>query len=402
MSIQAYSGEFLISPIPLEMSMNFCSHKCAVCFANLNQPGRKLDFNDFVSALKSSAKEKTLRGYLLNNKYPVLLSNRVDPFALSNYKQLNSIVSLLDEREIPIAWQTRGGSGIEEILDRGKIEHWYVSISQYSDEIRKKVEPAAPSISSRYELIIKLLNRGQKVSVGINPLIEEWLPDWEFEALCENLKEIGIKNIWIENLHLNKKQISNMSASEKRNVGESILEKAKIRTKEAPAYLIYAHEHLTANGFNVFAMNQPYQSRYFDEEHELYKGKTLKTNQDFINNCFDKYTGPIEIHFDDYYEFMKADYYEKKFSDVDGFAYRIARNVYKRTVKKPFKVLKDVMFWYWDNIGISKSLHNNILFPILCYEEKRKQIPYLSSIDKSYILYFDKTRRLDGVYISSN
>lgn len=96
MSIQAYSGEYLISPIPMEMSMNYCSHKCAVCFANLNQPNRKLDFKDFVSALKTSEKGKTLRSYLLKNKYPVLLSNRVDPFALSNYKQLNAIVEMLD------------------------------------------------------------------------------------------------------------------------------------------------------------------------------------------------------------------------------------------------------------------------------------------------------------------
>jgi len=401
MSIQAYSGEYLISPIPMEMSMNYCSHKCAVCFANLNQPNRKLDFKDFVSALKTSEKGKTLRSYLLKNKYPVLLSNRVDPFALSNYKQLNAIVEMLDEREIPIAWQTRGGYGIDEILGRGKVEHWYISISQYNDELRRKLEPGAPTITSRYELIVKLLERGQKISVGINPLVEEWMPEWEFEALCENLKEVGVKNVWIENIHLNKKQISNMTEKERCNVGSNILNSSTKRNKVTPSYFIYAHNHLTLNGFNVFTMNQPFRSSYFDEEHSVYKGKTLKTNQDFINHCFDNYSEPIEINFDQYYEFMKMDYYEKSFSDVDGFAYRIARNIYKKTLTKPFKVLKDVMFWYWDNLGISKSLHNNILFPILCYEERGKQIPYLSKSNKSYILYFDKNQHTGGVFISN-
>lgn len=40
--LDVYYGEFLINPIPLELSLNYCSHKCAYCFANVNQPGRLL------------------------------------------------------------------------------------------------------------------------------------------------------------------------------------------------------------------------------------------------------------------------------------------------------------------------------------------------------------------------
>lgn len=38
---------------------------------------------------------------------------------------------------------------------------------------------------------------------------------------------------------------------------------------------------------------------------------------------------------------------------------------------------------------------------ILCYEERGKQIPYLSKSNKSYILYFDKNQHTGGVFISN-
>ena len=39
--IVPYWGELFVSPAPLEMTLNHCSHACAYCFANLNDPQRR-------------------------------------------------------------------------------------------------------------------------------------------------------------------------------------------------------------------------------------------------------------------------------------------------------------------------------------------------------------------------
>lgn len=388
MSIQAYAGEFTISPIPLEMSFNFCSHKCAYCFANLNQPNRKFDANESINHIKNAHKSKSLKSYLLNNKFPILLSNRVDPFAASNWKQVLPMVQILDEYEIPIAWQTKGGQGVDEVLMRGKKEHWYISISFWDDNRRLLIEPGATTIEQRFELIEKLKKAGQSVSVGINPLVENWLPEWEFEKLTDKLKELDIKDIWAEILHLNKKQVGNMSQKEINNQGLDVIEDAKKRHRNN-SYFMYVIETIESEGFNVFSMNQPIKSNYFNEEHSLYGGKTLKTTQDFINHCFETMPDGGEVRFDDYYQFMKHDFYEKSFSDCDGYAYRIARNIYKKQTNTPYKTLKDVMFFYWDNQEVSKSLANNMLFQTIGYKENNQNIPYLCKESNSYILQFN-------------
>jgi len=50
MSIRVYTGELLKSPVPLHLDMNWCSHGCFYCFANLNRPNRRLDAS-FASAV---------------------------------------------------------------------------------------------------------------------------------------------------------------------------------------------------------------------------------------------------------------------------------------------------------------------------------------------------------------
>ncbi len=401
MSLQTYSGEFTISPIPLELSMNYCSHKCAYCFANLNQPGRTFDAKGTIDKIRNSGKSKSLTAHLLNNKYPILLSNRVDPFAQSNYKQAIPLIEILQKNGNPISFQTKGGNGIDDAIQIVDKSHWYISISFSNDELRKKIEPGATTITQRFELIRKLKENGHSVSIGLNPVIEDWLPLSDYEELIKIFKELGIKDIWCETLHLNPKQIKNLSDKEFINIGESVINEAKKRhTKIFDSYYQYLVEDMFENGFNVFSMGQPFKSSYFNNSHEIYKGKTLKTTQDFINHCFDNYEDGQEIRFSDYYQFMKSDFYEMSFSEVDGYAYRIARNVYKRNIEKPFKRLKDVLFWYWDNIDVSKSLFNNPLFSVVSYEENKKIIPYLCKDNGTLIYKFNKSIPANKFFIT--
>lgn len=394
MSVQSYSGEFTVSPIPLEFSMNYCSHKCAYCFANLNQPGRELDVKQSINDIKNCNSSKSLKGYLLKNGYPVLISNRVDPFAATNWRQTLTFIELFYKNGNDIAIQTKGGQGVDEALELLKPSCFYISLSMLDDNIRKLIETGAPPIMERIKLAQKLISKGHKVSIALNPLVEDWLPLDDYEQIIEILIEIGIKDIWIESLHLNSKQISRMTGKEKINMGSEILESAKKRQRNN-SYFMYIHSDLVERGINVFSMNQPFRSDYFDGYKKTYKDKTLKTTQEFINYCFDNYADGQMIRFTDYYEFMKNDYFEHDFSEVDGFAYRIARNVYRDTVKQPFKKLKDVLFWYWNNLGVTKGLHQNKLFQVLCYEEKNKILPYLCKDTDGLLLIFNKEPKED-------
>jgi len=74
--ISAYKGEFLVSPIPLEIDLNYCSHKCNYCFANLNNPKRKANTNKIINQIKNCHNSKSIESYLLANGYPVLMSNK--------------------------------------------------------------------------------------------------------------------------------------------------------------------------------------------------------------------------------------------------------------------------------------------------------------------------------------
>lgn len=386
--IQSYSGEFTISPIPLEMSLNYCSHACAYCFANLNSPNRKYDANKFINDIKNCKKNKSLKSRLLAEGYSVLLSNRVDPFAHSNWRQSLQAIELLHSNGNKIAFQTKGGQGIDEALDLIDYKtNFYISIGMYDDLIRQVVEPGAPSIQSRFELIDKLKERGHSVSVGINPLVEEWLPEQDMDKIIEQLKKSNVSNIWMESLHLNGNQIKQMTKREKDAIGKDLLESSKKRANsKVNTYFRYIHETLRNEGFEVYSMNQPYKTSYFDEYHKNHKG--FKTHQDFINYCYEKYPNGGEIKWNEYYSFMKNDLFEENFSDADGYVYRIARNVWKRLPNTPFKTLKDVLRAYWENSDISKSLLGNSLFSVLSYKENNEDFEYICKEDNTYIYYF--------------
>ena len=52
MSLDTYWGEFLTSPAPMELSLNYCSHGCEYCFANINTPDRKADVKAILRLLR--------------------------------------------------------------------------------------------------------------------------------------------------------------------------------------------------------------------------------------------------------------------------------------------------------------------------------------------------------------
>lgn len=392
--IQAYAGEFTVSPFPLEMSMNFCSHKCHYCFANLNQPGRTLDVKKSINQIKNCRKNKGLTNYLLANGYPVLLSNRVDPFAKTNWRQSLTFIELLQENGNKVAYQTKGGDGIDEALSLMDYKSsWYIGISMIDDNIRQLIEPGAPTISERFELIDKLITQGHHVSVGINPLVEEWLPVDKGEELCNRIYNLGVRDIWLQPLHLNKKQISRMSEKEVNSM-DGLLENASKRYLNY-SYCEYLAEYFKELGGNAYSGFYDTEATQYHMNAAKFYDKRIKTSSEFIKHCYNKLPDGGIVRFSDYYNFLKEDYFEMQFSDVDGFAYRIARNAYKDYVERPLKTLKEVLEFYWLYPVVSKSLFKNDLFGRLAIKSGKEHVFVTDKNDKTWIAYFNAGKEFE-------
>lgn len=264
-------GEFLTSPIPLELALHFCSHKCAYCFANLNKPERLADVAKIGRLVDGHLERTSVQARLLAECYPVLFSNKVDPFANSNSRDALVLLDKLVDQDIPVAMQTRGGRGVDEALTMLPPSCWYVSICHADDADRRRVEPGAPPLDSRYELIRKLRAAGHRVVVALNPLVPDWIPDPT--TVFQKAKEAGAEGAWIETLHLSSDQIALMTARERGAMGSELLQLSRKRRAPAPWA---AHKELALRlaeevGLAPFAAGWHRPTRFWAPYEETYR-----------------------------------------------------------------------------------------------------------------------------------
>jgi DNA repair photolyase len=294
--IDPFWGEFLASPIPLDLALNYCSAKCAFCFANLNSPERSADVPKITRLLDEYVDRSSVPARLLQEGYPVLLSNRVDPFANSNYKVSLALLEKMVAEEIPVAIQTRGGRGVDEALGMLRPSCWYVSICQDDDALRKQIEPGAPSIESRFELIQKVRAAGHRVVVALNPLVPEWLP--APEQTLAKAKEAGAEGVWVETLHLSTDQIGRMTTRERGAIGEPLLHLS--RKRRAPATFV-AHRDLVLRlaedvGLAPFSAGWHRPTAFWRPCEETYPF-LFPTMQDWVNRCHAELEEGAAVHF---------------------------------------------------------------------------------------------------------
>jgi DNA repair photolyase len=280
--IQPFYGEFLVQPFPLDLALNYCSHKCAYCFANLNKPGRKADLPAIVRQVERMHDHENLTARLLREGYPVVMSNKVDPFASSNYQLTLPLLKLFKAKGIPVAFQTKGGKGIDEALKTVSPSYWYVSIAFQDDAIRRKIEPGAPSIQSRWELVRQLRDAGHAVCIGANPLVPEWIPD--IPAFLDDIEKSGAQGVWAETLHLNNNQTRNMLPREIENMGADIVKRAYKGGKSSKEqdHLWEFEAQCVSRGIPTFGVCNPTPSRFWQPAQEIYE-KTFPIMQDAIN-----------------------------------------------------------------------------------------------------------------------
>jgi DNA repair photolyase len=305
--IYPYVGDFLLSPIPLQLSFNYCSHKCSYCFANLNNPNRTFDIKSFQAQLKGIYSNNSLPSLLLREQYPVLVSNLVDPFATSNYSQAIPTLEMLATMGIPVSVQTRGGKGIDDVLSFLPKSIWYISIPMLNDDIRKQVEPGAPTIESRLMLIDKLKHAGHEVVVGINPTVEEFVPGNDGKTLINLLHQKGVPGIWLAAMHFNQKQLRVMPEKDRVRIGEVIIKKglknARNLQMECYKFLRSLKENALSLGMSVEGFWDGEVNNFFKPYQQIYS-KTFPTYYDFINWCHEHKADGDKVYYHEFEALM--------------------------------------------------------------------------------------------------
>lgn len=283
-----YQGEFLVSPCPAQLTLNYCSNCRAFCFANLNSPEREADEVRITGFLANLHEKGSLIARLMQQGYPVLISNLVDPFAASNAYIATKTMETMVGMGIPIAIQTRGKTGVDDVLSFLPPSHWYISIAHMNESLREQIEPGAGSIQWRLDLIPKLIEKGHKVSVGVNPIVSEWLSYPDADTLLDQLAARGCSGVWTATLHFDNKQIARMKSADRALLGESVIERARRKSMDQPTDALYQHvvEGIKARGMSHYEGPITGKTDYFQPMFDLYP-KRFPVIQEFINWCYD-------------------------------------------------------------------------------------------------------------------
>jgi len=211
-SIRAYTGEYLTNPAAVHLGLNWCTHNCWYCFANLNQPDRRADYDEVNRTLKNVLARndsiKHLPTRLILSGHPILTANDSDPFAKSNDAQFATIFDAFTDAEVRFVFQTRGGDRAVRTLQRSKPTTVYISFTSDRPEVIAKGEPGAPSFEHRKELAIAAKAEGHHVIVGMNPFYPPWWSD--ADGFAQWMADNGIRHVWFGELHLVYQQVANI------------------------------------------------------------------------------------------------------------------------------------------------------------------------------------------------
>lgn len=403
--ITLYSGEIFINPIPLHLSLNYCSHKCAYCFANLNNPGRSFDAKKFQSQIKNYWKQDNLVAQLMRDKYPVLLSNTVDPFATSNYQYTQPIMDQLNTLEIPVTFQTRGASNAKaeealyHVIETTPSSLWYISITTTDEKIRQKVEPGAPAIAHRLALIDKLISHGHRVAIGINPFEEEWIPD--LDGFVSTLYGKGVRNIWFGVLHFNNMQVANMTESEKIAIGAKRLTQTKKQEDTKFDNLQAKIDNFKTKypDLHCFLSLDGKENHFFDIYAETYQHKFPVFN-DFFNWVYaNKKPGDL-IYFNELSAIFKPQLPKGKY-DFSGLAYAAQRGDYKKPEIREFIMsfkevsLIDYVRTLWNNEKFGFKLNRKHGYASLVHEVAQDEYALTLDEQGNEIFVFDPINNHD-------
>lgn len=343
--IVPYWGEFLVSPIPLELSLDVCSHACIYCFSRLNQPDRTVDVEALMRQIADYPDRRAWHAQLLQDGYPVVISNRSDPFSRNNYRKMLPVLRVLHDLGIPMSFQTKGGLGIDEALEFLRPAVWYISISTLDAELSARMEPGAPPPAERLALIRRLTQAGHHVVVGFNPCVKEWQPDPE--PLLRSVRRAGATGVWIELLHFNYRQVARLPPSTVDALGEDLIARAR-RRRPAPGdfdHFMETRRLAQSLGMEVYSMGQPNRSGFWDPFEYVYP-RLFPTMQGFVNYCHD--TGARVLSFEEFLSVVGPDLPDGRLP-IDSYLGATAHQLFRTQRIPPQMTFSELLSIIWQD-----------------------------------------------------
>ena len=191
--------------IPFRWSLNpycGCFHACAYCYARPSHEywgfGSGTDFEsklvvktNAVEKLRETFESRTWKGEL------IAFSGNTDPYQPleANYQLTRSCLQACAEYQNPVgiiskaSLLTRDVDVFQELRDHAWIRI-FLSIPFANDDIARKVEPQAPSISKRFETLNVLSKAGIPTGISIAPVIPG-LNEQDIPRLLKRAREAG-------------------------------------------------------------------------------------------------------------------------------------------------------------------------------------------------------------------
>ena len=215
------TGQFYFCGIPLRLdTYQGCTHSCQYCFASKTFGGGKRFREEGdrenvilpadVDEVKRHFREgiagnvgKSLERHMIQHGVPAHWGGMSDPFqpAERKYGRSMEVLDMFAKNQHPVVCSTKGTIiGEPEYLSRAKDAKlaMQVSLITLDDRICSIIEPLAPSVADRLDLIETLSRNGIWVAVRLQPMIVDCAIEWEAPALIAEVARRGAQHLVVE------------------------------------------------------------------------------------------------------------------------------------------------------------------------------------------------------------
>lgn len=389
--IDILTNSFLENPVPLNINLNYCSHGCSYCFANLNSPNRKAKLKEILSQIKNYKKRNDLVSFYMREKYPIVISNNIDPFSNSNTEIAAKLIETFTNEQIPVVIVTRGGKGWEYVSETTEKSVWNISVPYSDDKVRQHYEPKAPSIDERFEMVKQVIKK-HNVVILLNPVNELFSND--HLSIIKKYHSIGVKDFFVNKLHLTPKQVSNMPKVHKEILGDDLIKSTYKKGYSDSLLDIYINiiNYAKENKLNIWGIEDGLKTNSFKITKDTYSN-TLPIYQDFFNYLYDNKNDGDRITFDEFYSFFAP-----KLPNIDT---NISKFIFNKKVledKSSYKKTKltDLLHYYWQVDGIASLAKN---YPSFSWIKQKTQTKtdfiYDNNHNKILVYHKDKANLKD-------
>lgn len=356
MSVRLYCGEYLKSPVPVHFGLNWCSHACFYCFANLNKPDRRTENSDLARMARWFSKGSgPIEYWYLATGHPLLVANDSDPLAKTNRETFRALHDLCRSAGVRIVYQTKGGEREDEdaiLADRPTTI--YVSVTSDNEAWLAQAERGAPGFAHRVDFIRRATAAGHHVVVGLNPFVPSWWND--LPGSLERLREAGAAHLWHGKLHFSRMQIEAMPKRQATQFSEWTAYGMKRRKPDEEAFAAFI-AYADAIGFNCFDGQTSTKGDFWRPHFDVGGYPFFPTIDGFFAHLRDIGGGkPVSFSLDDFNDWAEVEGVPSNLSIYSGYCMSFGRSLRNDGRRINPRSFVDVHALYWDWLNYPTTL----------------------------------------------